>query len=151
VVDNVSILEPEHMNLAGLLFAGFLRKQLSHPKLARKASRIRGVFGVQIGRMGLTLTFAREGIQVSKGIAPKTRARIAGSMDEMIALVTVSRSFIGACIAVLEGRLSVRGNPFALLRLLPIMLRKVDNPTVAIAPPRTNPPAALLPQQGANA
>ena len=129
----VTIVEPEHINLAGLLFAGFLRNQLAHPKLARKASRIRGAFGMHVGRMPFTLTFTPDGVFISKGIAPKTRARVAGSMEEMIALVAGSGSTIGAFIAVLEGRLSIRGNPFALLRLLPLMLKKVNAGTPSLS------------------
>jgi hypothetical protein len=137
----VSIVHAEHINLAGLLFAGFLRKQLNSPKLARKASRIRGAFGVRVGRMEITLTFTADGIQISKGIAPKTRARIGGAMEEMIALVSGSGSTIGAIIAVLEGRITIRGNPFALLRLLPIMLNKTKTTPLA----NTNSPASSPP------
>lgn len=147
--DKVSIDQAEHMNLLGLLLAGFLRKQLTNPRLARKASRMRGAFGVQAGRMAITLTFAPEGIRISKGFAPKTRARILGSMEEMIALVAGSGSTIAAVIAVLEGRIGIRGNPFALLGLLPIMIKKVKPPpALPVAP---SPPALPPPHPGASA
>ncbi len=147
--DRVSIDQAEHMNLLGLLLAGFLRKQLTHPRLARKAGRMRGAFGVQAGRMAVTITFSPEGIRISKGFAPKTRARIFAAMEEMIALVAGSGSTVAAIIAVLEGRIGIRGNPFALLGLLPIMIKKVKPPP---APPAAPPaPALPLPHPGPSA
>lgn len=124
----VRVSDPEHMNLLGLLLQGFLAQQLQSPKLARKARRTRGAFGVQAGQMAITLTFGPDGVVISKNFAPKTRARIIGSMEEMIALVAGGGGTIPAIIAVLEGRLKVRGNPFALLALLPIMVGKVKPP-----------------------
>lgn len=143
--DKVSIDQPEQMNLLGLLLAGFLRKQLTHPRMARKAARIRGAYGIRAADMAITLTFTPETIRISKGFSKKTRARIFGSMEEMIALVAGSGSSIAAIIAVLEGRIHIRGNPFALLRLLPLMIKnvKVPAPVPAIpASPSVSPPGA---------
>jgi hypothetical protein len=126
-IELVRVSDPEHMNLLGLLLQGFVAQQLQSPKLARKALRTRGAFGIQAGQMAITLTFGPDGVVVSKNFAPKTRARIIGSMEEMIALVAGGGT-IAAIIAVLEGRLKVRGNPFALLALLPIMVGKVKPP-----------------------
>lgn len=123
----VQIDDAEHMNLLGLLLGGFLQRQLTDPKLARKASKMRGGFGVKAGRMAITITFAPDGVHVSKGFAQKTRARIIGSMQEMIALVS-DGGLVSSIIAVLEGRIGIRGNPFALLGLLPIMIKKVKAP-----------------------
>ncbi|MCL2824316.1 MAG: SCP2 sterol-binding domain-containing protein [Polyangiaceae bacterium] len=120
----VTIDQPEHMNLAGLLFAGFLSGQLSSPKLARRASRIRGAFGFQVGQMQFTVTFRKDSIHISQGFATNTRARVAGPLSEITSLITGPNTPIIPLIAVLEGRLQIRGNPFALLRLMPIMLRK---------------------------
>jgi hypothetical protein len=147
VDEQVRIDDAAHMNLLGLLLAGFLQKQFTHPKLARKAKKMRGAFGVQAGRMAITITFAPDGVHVSKGFAKKTRARISGSMQEMVALVAGSGSTIAAIIAVLEGRLGIRGNPFALLGLLPIMLKKVKLPPAlpAATPPAPTPPAPTPP------
>lgn len=126
--DRVKVDDPEHMNLLGLLLAGFLGKQLTHPKLARRAGKLRGGFGVQAGRMAITITFAADGIHISKGLEHKTRARISGSMQEMVDLVAGDGGTVAAVIAVLEGRIGIRGNPFALFGLLPIMIKKVKTP-----------------------
>lgn len=133
--DRVKIDDPAHMNLLGLLLAGFLGKQLTDPKLARKASKLRGAFGIRAGDMAITVTFAPDGVRVSKGFAEKTRARISGSMQEMVALVAGDGGTVAAAIAVLEGRIGIRGNPFALLGLLPVMIKKVEVP--AALPPST--------------
>ncbi len=128
VNESVKIDDAERMNLLGLLLGGFIGKQLTDAKLARKARKLRGAFGIRAGRMAITITFGPDGVRVSKGIAPKTRARIFGSMDEMVALVAGDGSTVAAIIAVLEGRIGIRGNPFALLGLLPIMIKKVEAP-----------------------
>jgi len=131
----VRVDQPEQMNLLGLLIQGFLQQRLQSPKLARKARRLRGAFGLQAGSMAITITFAPDGVVISKGIAPRTRARIAGSMGEMVAMVSGGGGLVASVIAVLEGRVSIRGNPFALLRLLPIMTGKL--PRKALPPPAT--------------
>ncbi len=139
VDEQVRIVDAEHMNLLGLLLAGFLQKQLTNPRLARKAKRMRGAYGIRAGRMAITITFAPDGVSVTKGFAEKTRARIFGSMEEMVALVT-DGGIISSMIAVLEGRIGIRGNPFALLGLLPIMIKKVKTPPAL--PAAAAPPAA---------
>ena len=125
----VSIVESEQLNLGALFFAGFLRRQLRNPKLARRANRIRGAFGLQIGHMPFCVVFSPHGIQVSNSNSQKARACISASIDETIALVT-SSSLIGAFIAVLEGRITVRGNLFALLRFLRLMLARPKAPAL---------------------
>ncbi len=137
-MDGLVVVEnPEQMNLLGLLIKGFLEQKLHDPKLARKAKRLRGAFGMKTGSMAITLSFRPEGVTISKGIAAKTRARIDGPMGEMVALVT-DGGLVLATIAVLEGRISIGGNPFALLGLLPIMTGKVA-PKALAQPPAGEP------------
>jgi len=134
----VTVDQPEQMNLLGLLIKGFLEQKLESPKLARKAKRLRGAFGLQAGSMAITMTFSPQGVVISKGIAKRTRARISGPMGEMVELVAGGGGLIVATIAVLEGRVSIRGNPFALLGLLPIMVGKTPKkalpPATKVAP-----------------
>lgn len=120
----VTVDQPEQMNLLGLLIKGFLEQRLDSPKLARKAKRLRGDFGLQAGAMAITLGFTPQGVVIKKGMAKKTRARIMGPMGEMVELVSGGGGLIASMIAVLEGRISIRGNPFALVGLLPIMTGK---------------------------
>jgi hypothetical protein len=120
----VTVDQPEHMNLLGLLIKGFMEQKLESPRLARKAKRLRGAFGLQAGSMAITLSFSPQGVVIYKGIAKRTRARISGEMGEMVELVSGGGGLISSMIAVLEGRVTIRGNPFALLGLLPIMTGK---------------------------
>jgi hypothetical protein len=109
------------MNLLGLLLASFLRSRLADPKLLKRALRVRGNFGLTVGQMSLTLCFSQDGLLVQRGIAPKTRARIKAPMNEIVPLVTGSGGIVAAAIAVLEQRIHIAGNPFALLSIAPIM------------------------------
>jgi len=116
----VSIEEAERMNLLGLLLQGFLSQQLAEPRLQKRARRLRGQFGVQVADMAVTLGFSPEGVVIRKGLVRPLRATVRGPMKEMIPLVT-GGGFVVAVIAVLEGRVSISGNPFALLRLMPLL------------------------------
>jgi hypothetical protein len=127
------------MNLLGLLLEGFLARQLALPRLERKARRMRGSFGLQVGAMAVTLSFSADGIAIAKGIAPKTRARVIGPLDEMVALIAGGGGLVDAAIAVLEGRVGIRGNPFALLGLLPILLTRPPAPAKALPAPSEEP------------
>ncbi|MBI5535338.1 MAG: hypothetical protein HY898_21600 [Deltaproteobacteria bacterium] len=118
----VQVNDPEHMNLLGLLIQGFLSQQLAIPRLERKARRMRGNFGVRVADMAITLSFSPEGVVVHKGIAPRVRAMVEGAMNEMIPMVTGGGGMIPAVIAVLEGRITISGNPFALLGLMPLLM-----------------------------
>jgi hypothetical protein len=131
----VRVEDPEHMNLLGLLLQGFLSQQLAAPKLERKARRLKGDFGVQVADMAVTLSFSPQGLVVRNGLAPRVRATVRGSMKEMMPLV-VEGGLIPAVIAVLEGRIRISGNPFALLGLMPLLLgsrRPTARPAAPVA------------------
>lgn len=117
----VRVDDAERMNLLGLLLQGLLLQQIQDPKLRRRAQRLRGHFGVQVADMAVTLAFSPEGIALRKGMVRPLRACVRGPMKEVIALVT-GGNFVVAAIAVLEGRIGISGNPFALLRLMPLLL-----------------------------
>jgi hypothetical protein len=127
--------EPESMNLLGMLLHEYLKKHLEIPRVRRRASRLRGAFGLQVGPMAVTLSFTPDSVVVIKGMAARTRARILGPMREVIPLVT-GAGYASAFIALLEGRVSIRGNPFALLSLLPILMNRTRKPK---APPALPP------------
>jgi hypothetical protein len=139
----VRVEEAERMNLLGLLLQGFLTQQLASPKLAKKARKLRGDFGVHVADMAVTLSFAPDAVTVRRGIAGRVRAGVRGSMKEMIPLVTGGGGLVPAMIAVLEGRIEISGNPFALLRLMPLLLAPARRPAAPVAPP---PPPQPAPQ-----
>jgi hypothetical protein len=117
----VRLEDAERMNLLGLLLQGFLSQQLADAKLQKRAKRLRGQFGVQVADMAVTLGFSPEGVVIRRGMVRPLRACVRGPMKEMIPLVTAG-GLVVAAIAVLEGRISISGNPFALLRLMPLLL-----------------------------
>ena len=121
----VIVDHPEQMNLLGLLLRGYLEQRLEDPGLARRAQRLRGSFGVQAGAMAITLTFSTQGVTISRNLAPGTRARIVGPLGEMVRLVTAGGS-VAALGAVIAGRVSIGGNPLALLGLLPLMTGRMS-------------------------
>jgi hypothetical protein len=116
----VRLEEAERMNLLGLLLQGFLSQQLADTRLQKRARRLRGQFGVQVADMAVTLGFTPEGILIRRGMVRPLRASVRGPMKEMIPLVT-GGGLVVALIAVLEGRISISGNPFALLGLMPLL------------------------------
>lgn len=129
----VVVDDSEHANLLALLLQGYLAQQVSDPRLARKARRLRGSFGVAVGSMAVRIEFAPQGVTLHSGAQGRTRARVHGAMEEMIPLV-LRGSLVAAVIAVLEGRIGIRGNPFALLGLLPLLLGRRKAPAL---PPST--------------
>ena len=119
----VSIVDPERMNIAGLLLAAFLREQIKQPKFVQKAQCIHGVFGFQIGLMAFNARFESNSIIIQNGTTPKTRACITGSFEETLSFFAGSRSTISTIIAAIEGRITIRGNPFAALQLLSLFTK----------------------------
>lgn len=118
----VHIDDPEHMHLLGLLLKGFLERQLAIPAVQRRAAGLRGDFGVSAGSMAVTLSFSEHGVLIKKGITATARACVGGSMGAMVDLVAGGGNLWAAAGALLARRMRVRGNVFALLPLLPIML-----------------------------
>lgn len=129
----VVVGDPDRANLLALLLQGYLTQQVVDRRLAKKARRLRGTFGVTVGNMTVRIEFAPHAITVHSGAEGRTRARVRGAMQEMIPLV-LGGSFVAAAIAVLEGRIGIGGNPFALLRLLPLLLgRRRKTPSLPSA------------------
>ena len=118
----VQVEDAEHMNLLGLLLHGFLDQQLASRRLANKARRLRGDFGVRVGDMAVTLSFAPDTVTIRNGLSGRLLATVRGPMNEMIPLVTGGGGMVPAMIAVLEGRIGISGNPFALLKLMPLLM-----------------------------
>jgi len=105
------------MNLLGLLMRGLLVTNLAEPRLAARAAGLRGAIQVTAGRMGASLTFEGARIVVSTRPASGPRARVAGDMVALLDVVA-RRALLGP---VLTGKVRLGGNPFFLLRLLPLI------------------------------
>ncbi|MBI4952448.1 MAG: SCP2 sterol-binding domain-containing protein [Myxococcales bacterium] len=112
----VILHEPERMNLLGLLMRGLLAANLEEPALRARALGLRASIHVRAGDMHVTLRFAEDGVHISAG-AEASNARVSGDMKALLGVVT-GAGMIGP---VLRGRVRIGGNPFLLLRVLPLI------------------------------
>ncbi len=118
----VHIDDPEHMHLLGLLLKGFLERQLAIPAVQRRAAGLRGDFGVSAGSMSVTLSFSEHGVLIKKGITATARAASVAAWARW-SISSPAAEICGLPLARCSARrMRVRGNVFALLPLLPIML-----------------------------
>lgn len=113
----VRIDDPEHMNILGLLMAGLLKQTLAAAGNAKRAGRMKGDVFVKAGGMGVSLRFDGQGIVILKGPTDRPRARVGGGMEDLLSMVT-GGGFVGP---VLSGKVRIGGNPFFLLKMLPLI------------------------------
>jgi len=113
----VTVQDPETMNLLGLLMKGTLETNLQLPGNATRAAKLKGDVFVRAGGMSVTLRFSKEGISVIKGATEKPRARVGGGMVALLGVVVGS----GMVWPVLSGKIRIGGNPFMLLKMLPLI------------------------------
>ena len=114
----VTLRDPENMNVLGLLLAGFLDSALARDeRLAKRAAAMKGNVCIQAGQMWITLCFSRAGIEIVRGRTVKRRATVQGEMDALLGIVVGA----GMIAPVLTGKVRIGGNPFFLLRMLPIL------------------------------
>jgi len=113
----VVVDDPEHMNLIGLMMRGLLEENLAKPPNRRRADGLRGAVRVQAGAMVVVLDFTSEGLTIRMpGEADHYKARVRGGMTDLLGVV--NGRLIGP---VLSARVRVGGNPFFLLRMLPLI------------------------------
>ena len=113
-----AILEdPRRMNLLGLLMHGLIESNLRDPAVAAAVGRIRGDVFVQAGDMGVTLRFGGGVVSIQRGDSGRSIARVRGGMQDLLGMVTGA----GLVGPVLAGRVRIGGNPFVLLRILPLI------------------------------
>ena len=132
-VPSVGIDAPERMNLLGLLMKGLLEEKLKVEGHARRARRIKGDVQVQAGTMGVTLRFDGERILILAGTSGKARARVRGTMEALLEIVTGER----LVRPILSGRVRLGGNPFWMLKLLPLI--RLDRATAGSRPEEVRP------------
>ncbi|MCC6525339.1 MAG: SCP2 sterol-binding domain-containing protein [Polyangiaceae bacterium] len=121
----VILHEPERMNLLGLLMRGLLAANLEDPELRARALRLRAGIHVRAGDMHVTLRFAEDGVHITAG-AEASNARVSGDMKALLGVVT-GAGMIGP---VLRGRVRIGGNPFLLLRVLPLIRARAVHPSL---------------------
>ena len=116
-MDTVRMKDPEQMNVLGLLMQGFLRSVLEDPAQLQRAKNMSGNVWLRAGPMWTTLCFDGEGIEVVRGKTEERRASVEGEMDTLLGVVT-GAGMVGPFLA---GKIKIGGNPFFLLKMLPIL------------------------------
>jgi hypothetical protein len=105
------------MNLLGLLIRGLLASNLADPVLYARARTLRGDVRVDAGTMAVTLRFDGAGVVIAPVGSERPRARVRGSMSALLGMVAGK----GIVAPVLTGAVRIGGNPFMLLRMLPLI------------------------------
>jgi hypothetical protein len=113
----LTIIDREQMSLLGLMLGGVLARNLSRPAGRAAAAKLSGALGVTAGRMSVTLRFDRGPVTLSRGLDDGLRARVRGSLDGLLQ-VSLGR---GPVRSFLAGEVSFKGNPFFVLKVLPLM------------------------------
>ena len=112
----------DEMSLLGLMLGEVLEANLSRPRGAALARQMRGSVGVRAGGMTVTIRFDRGRVALVRGLDPKVTARVKGSLDALLQ-VSLGR---GAIRSFLTGEIGFGGNPFFLLKVLPLMRVSAD-------------------------
>ena len=113
----VVLNEPETMNLLGLILHSILEGNLAVEKKARKAGKIRGDIGVQAGEMKVTLKCDGGTFTIVRGFAGKTNARVRGGLQAFLRIALGG----GLVEPLIDGDVKIGGNPFLLLKLIPLL------------------------------
>jgi len=113
----VVIDTPETMNLLGLLMSGLLATKLSDERIFSRVSGITGDILVRAGDMSVTLRMNGGGVTIIRGESERPLARVAGTMIALLDVVVKGRMLW----PLLTGKLRIGGNPFILLKMLPMI------------------------------
>jgi hypothetical protein len=107
----------DEMSLLGLMLGEILEANLAQPRCAALARQLRGALGVRAGGMTVTIRFDRGKVAVARGLDAGAKARVKGSLDALLQ-VALGR---GAIRSFLTGEIGFGGNPFFLLKVLPLL------------------------------
>ena len=115
--DRVSVDQPETMNILGLLMKGLLALNMEDEAKYARACKLKGDILVTAGAMSVTLRFADNKLTIIRGATEKPKAKVAGTMGALLGVVTGE----GMVLPFLAGKLKIGGNPFTLLKMLPLI------------------------------
>lgn len=115
--ERVVLEDPQTMNLLGLLMKGMLEINLSDERLYKRACGLRGDIRVQAGEMAVTLRFDGKGLRILRDSDQPPRASVSGSMSALLGVVVRERMVR----SVLTRAVRIWGNPFMLLKVLPLI------------------------------
>jgi len=113
----VNVEKIESMNLLGLILKSILEGNLADEKKAGKAAKIRGDIAVQAGDMKITLKCDGGTFAITRGHADKTNAKVRGGLKPFLNIALGG----GLIQPVIDGDVKIGGNPFLLLKLIPLL------------------------------
>lgn len=120
----VVVETPERTCLLGLLMEDLLARNLRREDNAARVARFRGDIEVGAGEMVVTLRFADGTLTIVQGGSSDPRARVQGSLGALLGIVT-GAGLVGPLLA---GEIRIGGNPFLLLKILPLIKSDQDPP-----------------------
>lgn len=116
----LTIDQPEQMNLLGLMLGSLIERNLATPAGERALRGLSGSVLVGAGPMRVTLELDADGVRITRAAARRPDAELRASLATF-ARIAVDGSLLGMLAPVATGRLTVRGNPLLLLRLRPLL------------------------------
>ncbi len=116
----VRLRDPENTNVLGLLMSGLLTSMLKDESRLARAKSLSGDVWMRAGPMWATLSFDGDGVEVVSGKTESRKASVEGEMDTLLGVVT-GAGMVGPFLA---GKIKIGGNPFVLLKMLPLIMSK---------------------------
>jgi len=113
----VVVDDPEHQNLLGLLMKELLTANLADDAIFNKVRNLEGDVQVGASDMVITMSFSGGRLTLKSGPADSPRARVSGDMGALLGVC----SGAGMVSPVLSGAIKIGGNPFLLLKILPLI------------------------------
>ncbi|MBW2275891.1 MAG: SCP2 sterol-binding domain-containing protein [Deltaproteobacteria bacterium] len=119
---DLTIVDRDRMSLLGLMLGGVLERSLASTEGRSAARKLSGNLGVTAGKMSVTLHFDGGAVTVTRGLDDRLKARVRGSLDGLLQ-ISLGR---GPVRSFLAGEVSFKGNPFFVLKALPLMRVQPD-------------------------
>lgn len=115
--ERVVVEEPEAANLLCLMMRDLLARNLADESIYERVRDMEGDVHVQAGDMVVTMRFGEGKLRIISGKVEKPGARVVGSMGALLSVVTGG----GMVGPLLSGAIRIGGNPFLLLKVLPLI------------------------------
>ena len=114
----VTVVEPERMNVVGLMLSSVLKRRLRSTRGTRALRKLRGTVVINASGMHVALVFDRQRVVIQRAV-PQRRvaARIRGNLTALLD-VALGRRMLHH---LLTGQLRARGGPLVLWRVLQLL------------------------------
>lgn len=116
-VERVVVEDPEHTCLLGILMKDLVATNLANDLVYERVRGMEGDIQVRAGDMVVTMRFGGGQLRIVEGERERPRASVQGSMPALLSVIT-GGGMIGP---LLSGAIKIGGNPFTLLKVLPLI------------------------------